>query len=302
MKQVFETITKDLNELTISQLNQVKKSVEGIIKHKTSEFSLDYYERPSCPFCYSSIIKKNGKTNNQTQRYKCLNSKCNKNFSSNTNTYISGSKKFHNYIWQMIEYTFDGISIRSISEKIGIPNTTVWIWRTKILRLLSEFIDKTNKLTNQIYSDETYLKINLKGTKKSKMPRISYKTKLNVKAHRELLCIQSVIDNSKRALFKINGTARLSRKKLDDFLLNLINENTILISDGEPSYIGFTDDNDIRHERVLNYKEKSRNGYSLALINSLHSSFKYMIARYKGVSTRRLDGYINLFILRFFLK
>lgn len=302
MNLELETLTNNLKELSLSQLTQTKKFIDGIIKKKSFDYSIDSDGMPNCPHCNSSIIKKNGKTRNKTQRYLCLNNKCNKSFSSNTKTFMERSKKFHDYIYEMIEYTLDGLTIRNISTKLSIPITTVWTWRTKILLMLEDLIDEKNCLSNIIYSDETYLKISLKGTKKHNMPRKSYKSKRPSVAHRELVCIQTVIDDTKRPVFKINGTARLTKEKLDDFLLPLIKDGATLVSDGEPSYIGFRDENYITHERILNYKEKSKNGYSLAPINSLHSSFKFMISKYRGVSTKRLKGYINLFILKFVLK
>ena len=59
---------------------------------------------------------------------------------------------------------------------------------------------------------------------------------------------------------------------------------------GNQAYVVFSYDNDIIYEIVTNYHEKSENGYSLNLINSIHSSFKFFMAKYKGVSTRRLNG------------
>ena len=76
----------------------------------------------------------------------------------------------------------------------------------------------------------------------------------------------------------------------------------MIVTDGDQAYVGFSYDNDIIHERVTDYHEKSENGYCLALINSLHSSFKFFMAKYKGVSTRRLNGYINLFVFQYVLK
>ena len=116
------------------------------------------------------------------------------------------------------------------------------------------------------------------------------------------MCIQTLIDNTKRPVFKINGVARVSKEKLEEFISPLILPGSTLISDGDQAYVGFSYDNDFIHERVTNYHEKSENGYSLAPVNSLYSSFKFFIAKYKGVSTRRLNGYINLFVFQYVLK
>lgn len=117
-------------------------------------------------------------------------------------------KKLKSHLHQMIEYTLDGLSVRNISAKLSIPSNTIWLWRTKIMMLLDTFIDQKNPLSKLFYTDETYLKINLKGTKSQHMPRVSYKTKQPVVGHRELVCIQTVIDDTKRTLFKIDGVAR----------------------------------------------------------------------------------------------
>lgn len=283
-------------------LMKTKDYLDVVIKDKHKEFQIDSEIRPNCPHCNSSIIKKNGKTKNGTQRYLCLSDKCSKSFSSNTNTFISGSKKLHKYLFKMIKYTVDRLTIREISDDLDVPITTVWTWRTKILSFLEELTDDVSPLTRLIYLDETYVKVSLKGTKPKDMQGKSYKTKKPVVAKRELLCIQTLIDDSKRPLFKINGTAKLTREKLDSFLLPFIKDEDVIVTDGEPAYIGFTDDHYITHERILNYKEKSDNGYSLGPINSIHSSFKFMLSKYKGISSKRLNGYINLFIVKYTFK
>lgn len=302
MNASYQEIINDLKSLSVPQLAQTKKLITGIIKDKSREFRIDSYKRPNCPYCNSSIIKKNGKSLKGEQRYICLNERCGKSFSSVTNSFLSGTKKLKDYLYEMVEYTLDGISIRKIASKLSLPITTIWTWRTKIIMMIEAFIDKTNPLSKEIYSDETYIKINLKGTKKGKMPRASYETKRTVVGHRELVCIQTVIDETKRPIFKINGVSRVSKEKLDEFIKPLILSGSTLVSDGDQAYVGFSYDNDIIHERVLNYYEKSENGYSLALINSLHSSFKFFMVKYKGVSTRRLNGYINLFVFQYVLK
>ena len=189
----------------------------------------------------------------------------------------------------MIEYTLDGLSVRNISTKLSIPSNTIWLWRTKIMMLLDTFIDQKNPLSKLFYTDETYLKINLKATKSQHMPRVSYKTKQSVVGHRELVCIQTVIDDTKRTLFKIDGVARSSKEKLNSFIKPVLTPGAIMVSDGERSYVGFSWDNDIIDQAVIAPKRFSEDGYNLAPINSLHSAFKF-ISRCRGVSTDDLKA------------
>lgn len=291
-----------LKEFETPELFQINNYVNSLIKSKHKEYKIDSSGMPACPYCGSKIIKKNGKLPNGNQRYLCLNDKCRKSFSSNTKSFFLRSRKFEDYLHLMIEYTLDGLSIRNISTKLNIPIKTIWIWRTKILNLLSNFIDTNNPLAKLIYSDETYLKINLKGTKPKDMPRPSYTSKRNAVCHRELVCIQTIIDNNKRCLFNINGVARSNNDSLNSFLTTLIRDGSTLVTDGDLSYIGFANDKDIIHERVVAPLKFSRNKYTLAPINNLHSSFKFFISKYRGVSTKRLKGYLNLFMLNHFLS
>ena len=302
MNSTYQEIIDDLKGLNVAQLTQTKKLITGFIKDKSKVFRIDSDKRPNCPYCSSSVIKKNGKTRDGNQRYICLNERCGKSFSSVTKSFLSGTKKLKDYLYEMVEYTLDGLTIRNIASKLSLPITTIWTWRTKIMMMIESFIDKTTPLSKEIYSDETYIKINLKGTKKNKMPRKSYETKVRAVGQRELVCIQTLIDNTKRPVFKINGVARVSKEKLNEFIKPLILAGSVIVTDGDQAYVGFSYDNDIIHERVTDYHEKSENGYCLALINSLHSSFKFFMAKYKGVSTRRLNGYINLFVFQYVLK
>lgn len=298
----YELVTNEIKVFDIPELFQVKNFVTSLIKSKKLIYQVDSEPFPSCPHCHSKITKKNGKMKNGTQRYLCLNSKCRKSFSSNTNSYLKGTRKFGDYLYQMIEYTLDGLSIRNISSKLDIPIKTIWEWRTKIIALLDEFIDKENPLAKVLYSDETFIKINLKGTKKDKMPRKSYVRKTSAVGLRELVCIQTVIDENKRSLFNINGVGRLSHSKLDSFLKPLILSGSTIVTDGERSYMEFAIERDSYHEPVMPGNSYSRNGYNLNLINNAHSNFKFFMKKYRGVSTKRLKGYINLYLIQQSLK
>lgn len=302
MNQNYESTIEIIKSFDLALLLQTNNIVNGLIKSKHINFNKETHHWPKCPHCGSSIIKKNGKTHTNNQRYLCLNQKCNKSFSSNTKSFLSRSRKLEHYLLKMIEYTLDGLSIRKISAKIDVPINTVWVWRTKILNLLKHLIDKKNPLSNVLYSDETFVKINLKGTKTKNMPRKSYTTQLPVLAHRELVCIQSVIDSTKRPVFKIDGVAKTNFNKLNNFFKPIIVPGSILVSDGEFAYDSFTLENDLIHERVLPTNAFSRNGYSLGPINNLHSSFKFFLKKYRGVSLKRLDTYIDLFVFDFVFK
>lgn len=149
-----------------------------------------------CPRCKSTNIKKNGKYKNR-QLYKCKD--CSRKFNELTNTPLHHTRL--NY-WQ-IETAYDclvnKLSIRKSAKKINVNTRTAFVLRFKIITCL-EKINNENVLTGNIELDEYYLPVNLKGTKKDKMPRISKSRKTNGTGtqgiSKHTVCITSGIDEN----------------------------------------------------------------------------------------------------------
>lgn len=83
---------------------------------------------------------------------------------------------------------------------------------------------------------------------------------------------------------------RLDQKRLGAAFGEMVQEGSVLCSDGHPSYPGFAAKLRLRHE-VLNTSagEHVRAGvYHLQNINAYHSRLKKFLARFNGVSTAYL--------------
>lgn len=147
----------------------------------------------SCPHCGNNNIIKNGKVNN-TQRYYCK--KCHKYFNNRTNTLTSHCSKFEGLLPDLIDGTILRKPLRKISEIYRISLTTAFNYRHKILNL---FEDKNikNRLFGKVEIDETFIDINLKGTKHENMPRPSKLRKTRSQSRSELVCIETGIDEKK---------------------------------------------------------------------------------------------------------
>jgi transposase-like protein len=168
--ETFDMVLSTVKVFDLHSIRRLYYSLERIISNKKREI-LCTKKNNLCPHCNCSILIKYGFTNAKTQRYKC--DSCKKTFILESNRLLGKSYFLKDCFDKMLEYTFDGLSVREIGEKLGVTYPTIWKWITKILMICDSLIDKKSLLGDEIWSDETFLRINLKGTKPHKMPRSS---------------------------------------------------------------------------------------------------------------------------------
>lgn len=273
----------------------LKKNANDIITAKDSNHKIIRRERSvmHCPFCHSLHIVKNGTTRSHRQKYICQD--CNKSFSDTTETIVFRSKKTYDTWEKYIDCLLKGMTLTDTAHEVGISVTTAFTWRHKIFKTLSSF-NKTVKLGGQIQVDATYLPINLKGTKKNKMPRFSKKRSSS--AYRGIshhkICIMTASDDEDNTLFEVTGLG----PETTDMLTNLKNrfkEKSMLITDSKAAYIQFANDMKMILKQVPSGFHKTESGESLATINGLHGELKGWLRAFRGVSTRHLQGYLDFF-------
>ena len=255
-----------------------------------------------CPYCKSSNIIKNGHSKKRTQRYKCKD--CSHRFCDTTNT-VSGNSKLTYETWlEFFKCMCDKLSIRKTASKLRLNKNTVFSMRHKVLNALSIFRENT-KLSGEIQCDEKYESINLKGTKRGKMPRASKPrmsqggSKRGISNHQ--ICIASAIDEFDNIYLKIVGNGPITTKMVEEAFENRVNINSTLITDCKSSYEKFAFDNNIKLEQVKSGTHKNLNGYTLSEINSLHSNVDLFLKCFVGVSTKHLQGYLDWFVYQKYL-
>lgn len=93
-----------------------------------------------CPHCGSSQITIHAKYRNGRVRYRCRNPHCEvQTFNELTGTALHRSK--HPEKWQeFIEYTLQGLSIRTIAAMIEVSPTTIARWRKVLLQLTADMV------------------------------------------------------------------------------------------------------------------------------------------------------------------
>ncbi len=282
-----------INEIT--NIIGVKNSNAKIIS--TNKEETIYCKKCGCK------INKNGKTKNRIQKYICSNKECKSTISETTGTVTYHSKLSFDVWKNIIDNLLDGFSIRRIAEENNISILPSFRLRHKVLQALKTY-EENIKLTGSIQADEKYFSINLKGTKPNNMPRCSKKRKskssyTGISHHK--ICVVTAIDELDNMVFKIAGLGRGTTDMIEESLKTHLNKVTKLTSDSASAYQKFCDDYNI--ELVAIPSGFHSNGINnIAEVNNIHSQLDTWLSKFRGVSTRHLQEYLNWFNFIFTMK
>lgn len=304
MKSIHEL----LETLSPAELEYLNSCIYRIHKEKVTADTTNYenliQEVKYCPHCGSIKFIKYGKKKGK-QKFLCKG--CSTIFGCTTKTLFSHSKTtFHDWLC-FIACEIGGCTLQQESIIIMKSKTTCFNMRHKLYSAL-ENDQEDHVLQDLIELDPVYTKINLKGTKKEKMPRKSKRrgkhksTKLNhsmrgLSNHK--ICLISAIDEHDTMVFKIGGLGPESEDKFHQYAYHF-KEGSTIVCDSKPCIRNFAQQHKMTSEviKVVANKTKytTENGNSLADINQLHQEFGEMIRKKHGVSTRHLQGYLTWLI------
>ena len=246
-----------------------------------------------CPHCQSNKINKNGTSTHKYPQFICRN--CKKTYTIRTNTIFYYSKKNINVWKEYIELFSQGLSLRKIVAEMDnkINLKTAFYWRHKILEVMKHF-DNHDKLDGIVEADETYFNESKKGSRNIK-GRVARKRGFSSEyrqaglSHNKV-CVLTALDRQKHSFNKPVGYGKVNKDQVA-ILQHRINENSILITDGDKSYKVLKD---IKLKQ-LKFGKPQGKVYHLSNINNFHSKLKQFMSRFNGVATKYLDNYVNYF-------
>ena len=191
----------------------------------------------------------------------------------------------------------DCLSIRKTAAKMNVNKNTVFAMRHKALQTLEIFRSNV-KLSGEIQADEVSIPINFKGMKQNSMPRHSKKRKSASKKVNHKVCIIGAIDEKDNQYLEIVGNGEITSKKIEESLGSKIENGTKLITDCRSAYESFAKNHNLKLEQIKSTTYKNENGYTLSEINALHSNFFGFLSKFRGVSIKHLQSYIDWFVYK----
>ena len=191
-----------------------------------------------------------------------------------------------------------GLSLRQTAKVVGFSTTTVFHLRHKVMAAWSHY-EEDSELKEEIQADETYFLLNMKGFKSNGedrvMPRASKKRgTASVKRgiSDEQVCVLCALDTSDNIVMKIIGQGNPTIKEIQQGLGQRLIPESILVTDSKSAYIEFSKQNNVKLIQIPSGFH-TLDTYNLSSLNSLHSDIKQWFRKFRGVSTRHLQKYLN---------
>lgn len=301
----IEELIKELDPVTIIEFkNYILENLSELCCNKNSNSKIISSHRTNKLYCdkCGSVFYRNGKTKNGVQKYIC--SSCKNTISETTNT-ITHHSKISFDVWRnVIDNLLNGFSLRRIAEENNISLVTSFRLRHKVLFALKTFIENI-KLSGEIQSDEKYFSINLKGTKPENMPRYSKKRTSTSSPYRGIshhkICVVSSIDENDNLILQITGLGRCTKQMLENSLGSKLKDAKLIKADSASAYQDFCLKHNLQLQTVPSGFH-SDGQINIAEINGVHSQLETWLRKFRGISTRHLQEYLNWFTYIFIMK
>jgi hypothetical protein len=184
-------------------------------------------------------------------------------------------------------------TVREAAIATGIHRNTSFRWRHRFLNLVKG--DRPQQLHGIAEVDETYILESEKGArciKREVRKRGSSATKRGISD--EQVCVLVARDRTGQILDFVIGKCSVTKAQLHDCLMPVLNKDSLLVSDGNPSYRYFAQETAITHEAVnLSAGVRINGAFHIQNVNAYHSRLKNWLNHFHGVATKYLSNYLG---------
>lgn len=296
----FQSIIEQLSKENPKAIRKLIESLELLYTARTKAAQADDYEIMCCPICGSIHFKKNGTDKNGRQRFLCKD--CNHTFGSTNNSILYRSKISKETWMKFIDCEIAHMPLSEEAYQIKYSVTTCFYMRQKLNQAASMLMEQS-QLSGSVEVDSGYFKINLKGTKPDKMPRMS-KKRGNKSAYSGIshhkVCVACAIDENDETVMRIVGLGSESFAKYMKIAGNLEKAKTV-ISDSKACFQPFCNELGAVSDRIPKKPNQKRyttdNGNNLGDANELIEGYRTSIKCRHGIGTRYQQGYMDFYQL-----
>lgn len=282
----------------ISQLSnyQIDKIQSIVLDYLFLNHELENVRPEFCPKCGANgflLIKKGFSRGKQRFQCKC----CQKKFTHDTLQITSYSHQPLEAWITALEATLRLDSLEETARLVGVCRSTAFYMRHKLLAFMEQALDAGEALDVLIEADETYVPESQKGRKVTHREPRSHGEGVDLRgiSHKQL-CVCVATDRNHHVAARCVNRGRPTGKNIEEAIGQRIAEEAVFQCDGIATY-----DHIIAQKRCVKIVLKSRESFDkvhhLNTVNGLHSQFKGMLRKYRGVSTVYLNRYLALFVM-----
>lgn len=247
-----------------------------------------------CLHCHSEDLIGYGFTPRGARRYRCKS--CLLTFNEFTGTAVNSKRdlrKFSHYISCMLS----GYSLRKCALEVGISLPTSFKWRHHILSSLEKAGQQ--QLEHIVELDETFFLYSEKGNKKieGRKPRKRGEKASKDGMNEEHVGVLVASDRKGHNMINVASRGKLTKAVIHKTVGKKLSKKNTVVSDSDRNIAFYLRDREIEHIRLsARKKERVKDKiYHTQNVNNLQQRLKDWIKDYKGVSTKYLQNYLNLF-------
>lgn len=252
----------------------------------------------ACPRCGSARLARKGRSASGAQRWLC--GSCGRTFSASTRS-VLGSSKLPPEKWAAYaEGMLAGRTLRELASGLGVCLKTSWFMRARLCELMGSRLAEPRSGDGVEWQvDGTYLDESLKGNRlraRTAMPRAAHGRGGAVRARgisRLKVCVVCGASDLGDSFCELAARGRPTAAQALAACSPAAGAGR-LVTDEHRAYLRVGDALGASSRAAVKAgtAEAAR---SLGLVNALHSRLKRFLARFNGVSTRRLPLYLAWF-------
>lgn len=244
-----------------------------------------------CPRCGCGAFVRRGRDADGGQRWLCRG--CGRTFSAKTCSLL-GASKLEAGVWmEFAACMADGLALRETAARCGVSLYTAWFMRMRVCEVMSRRLAPAR--AGVFHVDDTHLVLSMSGNHSRspwfEMPRKAHRNGADGRRgarscrSKGRVAVSCGVNEYGDCFCELAAEGAPSAVEEEHVLGDRIPEGSRIVSDGDRACAAALEGRD--HEAA------GRRGIGMA--NALHSRLKSFLARFNGVSTRRLQRYLDWF-------
>ena len=300
---MVDRLRSELSGLSTAELRTAVEGLRGVLRE--SEFALatapsDRAGDPGfCPHCgcVGRVVRK-GHVADGSQRWLCK--ECGRTFGARTGRVLSSSKLPEAAWMEFAECFVLRLPLRECAERCGVCLKTAFYMRHRMLEVVARYVPPFMVGAGTgAELDETFFPESFKGNHSRgafELPRPARRRGRSVRKRglsKEQICVASGVNDSGGAFLEVVGRGVLTKAEAARALAGRVGEGAIVSTDRAHAYRGVLASLGVAEHRA--YSSTDRSEGTINQVNALHSSLALFMARFRGVSTKHLQGYLSWF-------
>ena len=288
----MENILEHVGELSREQKLELLEALRDALAEELSGAAQGSGPR-ACPRCGCEAFAKRGRDAGGGQRWLCRG--CARTFSAKTSSLLGASKLGAGTWMEFAACMADGLPLRETAARCGTSLYTAWFMRMRACEVMSRRLAPARAGTFHV--DDTHLVMSLSGNHSRsawfEMPRKAHRNGRDGRGaarscrSKGRVAISCGVNEFGDCFCELAAEGAPSAAEEAYVLADRIPAGSRVVSDGDLSCASALGREGIDHEAA--------GCFAINMANALHSRLKSFLRGFNGVSTRRLQRYLDWF-------